>query len=157
KLYGDDLRRPQPKPCHQQDHRVIAPSMFRIDAHRSQNRLYLIRLEVTRQSGLIALGYARHTERQIGWRQAGFEEISKEVAQPHSKFFFVSSGLFSPVKMKKKSVGVGVCNGVDLAGFFQKEIKKKVVAHPPVARDRAFAEASVATEIIFKFAPQICT
>lgn len=38
---------------------------------------------VTRQSSLIALGYVRHAERQIGRRQTTFEEIPQEVAQSH--------------------------------------------------------------------------
>jgi hypothetical protein len=39
KLYGDDLRCTQPEACHQQNHRVVALSMFRTGVHGGQNLL----------------------------------------------------------------------------------------------------------------------
>jgi len=58
--------------------------------------------------------------------------------------------------MAKEGDDTAVCNAVEFVGILAKAMIKKVIGHPPAVADRALAEATVAAEIIFKFAPQVC-
>ena len=152
-LDGDHFWRTQAQACEQEEHRVIATTEARVGPDLREDHLDLLGRQMARQPGVIALGYARHAERQVGHRESALEQILEEAAQVGRRCLVPERRLAGGQPLEE---GDGVA-GRDRAkldvGLAEAEAQEPVGEAPAMA-DRSFAQPSLTAQIVFVVPPQ---